>query len=115
MYNFVDCFFKVVDDTIGQDEHDRVLLIELSRFGSILSSVSIDVLQDRGELSSTPQSNLSNGPLVGIDNPSDAIALRGKDVAVEREAMGHSLLVLAARKLATKSVDWEPFVIIVIF
>jgi len=99
--DLVNRFLHVVDDTVGEQEQDVVLLVLLVH-NFRLSNV-VDLAQDFSKMRRPVQLSVLDGMLVDSDHLVESVHTRVEDVSVESEAVRGALGV--GRNSATKAIQ----------
>lgn len=89
----LNCIFKVIDHTVGDDERNVVLLFPLRLLFHVQLNDAIDCGQKVMELGVAPELDLADGVVVRIEYPLDTTALRFEKVTVHCKAVAAAALI----------------------
>ena len=96
----VNRFLQIIDNSIGDDQQNVILLVHLINL-HLLGHIGHE-FGDRSEVRGTIQVDLADRVLIGVQDTFNPITLRVKDVAIESEAMVRRLVVGRNRGAETK-------------
>ena len=84
-HDLIDGLLHVVDNTVGEDEQDVILLVHLADLGGL--HLAVHLVENLIEIGWSVQVGVLQGFLVMTDHFCDAVDARVEDVSVEGEAV----------------------------
>ena len=103
----INSLLHIHDDTIGNNEKERVVLIVLALLELPLHTVAIDKIEQGLEVGRASQRAVPDRIMISVHDTVDALHFGPRDVAIQRKTVTHLLLPW---QLAAKTKGWERLV-----